>query len=369
MKNIVAKFDLKGTILSCEKYGEGHINDTYLLCMDNNNEIKRYILQRINNNIFKDVKGLMNNIYLVTSFLKEQIIKSNGNQDRETLNLIKTKDNQNYYFDKEEQKYYRLYLFVEDSLTLQNASTKELFKESAYGFGNFQNLLSSFDATQLIEVIPNFHNTKERFNHFLKVLNIDKYDRAKECKEEIEFILKRKDDCSVLVDLINQGKIPLKVTHNDTKLNNVLLDNKTKKALCVIDLDTVMPGSSLYDFGDSIRFGCNSAAEDEKDLSKVNFLIDYFKAYTEGYLSKVKNSLNEYEIKYLAFGAKIMTLECGIRFLDDYLDGDHYFKTHREKHNLDRCRTQLKLVSEIEKHLDELNKIVYQTLKKPSLDC
>lgn len=363
MNKIINNFNISGKILSCEKYGEGHINDTYLLCMDNNNKIEKYILQKVNNNIFKDIPGLMNNIYLVTSFLKEQIIKANGNPDRETLNLVKTKDGQIYYFDLEEQKHYRLYLFVEDSLTLQNASTKELFKESAYGFGKFQNLLASFDASQLIEVIPNFHNTKERLNHFLKVLKEDKLGRAKECQKEIDFILKRKDDCSIVVDLINEGKIPLKVTHNDTKLNNVLLDNTTKKALCVIDLDTVMPGSSLYDFGDSIRFGCNSAAEDEKDLSKVNFLLDYFKAYAEGFLSEVKESLNEYELKYLAFGAKIMTLECGIRFLDDYLDGDNYFKTHREKHNLDRCRTQLKLVAEMEKHLDEMNQIVFDLAK------
>lgn len=360
MNEVINKFNINGKLLSYQKYGQGHINDTYLLTYDNNGFKERYILQRINTHVFPNVEGLMNNIELVTSFLKNKIIENGGDPKRETLNLIKTKDEKNYY-DKD-GNYYRVYKFVEDTITLQIVENKQDFKESAIAFGKFQRLLKDFDASKLVEVIKDFHNTETRFNHFLETLKKDKLGRAKECEKCIEFILKRKEDCSIIINLIKKGKIPLKVTHNDTKLNNVLLDKKTMKSLCVIDLDTVMPGSSLYDFGDSIRFGCNTASEDETDLSKVNFSIEYFEAYVEGFLSEVKDSLNEVEIEYLAYSAKLMTLECGIRFLDDYLDGDNYFKIHREKHNLDRCRTQLKLVSEIEKNLDNMNNIIRRYL-------
>lgn len=362
MKRIIDKFNIKGNLLSFERYGEGHINETYLLNYENNGELNQYILQKINHNIFPNIEGLMNNIELVTSFLRNKIIENNGDANRETMILIKTKDNNNYYYDQENDSYYRVFVFVKDTITLQIVSNKEDFKESAIAFGRFQKLLKDFDATKLVEVIKNFHNTEVRFNHFLETLKLDKCDRAKECKDEIEFILKRKEDCSKIVNLIKENKIPLKVTHNDTKLNNVLLDKDSKKGVCVIDLDTVMPGSSLYDFGDSIRFGCNTASEDETNLSKVNFSMEYFEAYVEGFLSEVKDSLNKYEIENLAYAAKLMTLECGIRFLDDYLDGDNYFRIHREKHNLDRCRTQLKLVSEIEKNLDKMNEIVNKYL-------
>jgi len=333
MNEVINKFNISGKLISYEKYGQGHINDTYLLTYDNNGSLERYILQGINTNVFPDVEGLMNNIELVTTFLKNKIIENGGNPRRETLNLIKTKDEKNYC--KINNIYYRVYEFVEDTVTLQIVKNKKDFKESAIAFGKFQRLLKDFDASKLVEVIKDFHNTEVRFNHFLDTLKKDKLGRAKECEKEIEFILERKEDCSVIVNLIKCGKIPLKVTHNDTKLNNVLLDKETMKGICVIDLDTVMPGSSLYDFGDSIRFGCNTASEDEIDLSKVDFSIDYFEAYVEGFLSEVKDSLNEYEKKYLAYSAKLMTLECGIRFLDDYLDGDNYFKIHREKHNLE----------------------------------
>lgn len=362
MKRIIEKFNIKGNLLSFERYGEGHINETYLLNYEKDGELNQYILQKINHNIFPNIEGLMNNIELVTSFLRNKIIENNGDVNRETMILIKTKDNNNYYYDQENDSYYRVFVFVKDTITLQIVSNKEDFKESAVAFGRFQKLLKDFDATKLVEVIKDFHNTEVRFNHFLETLKLDKCDRAKECKDEIEFILKRKEDCSKIVNLIKENKIPLKVTHNDTKLNNVLLDKDSKKGVCVIDLDTVMPGSSLYDFGDSIRFGCNTASEDETDLSKVNFSMEYFEAYVEGFLSEVKDSLNKYEIENLAYAAKLMTLECGIRFLDDYLDGDNYFRIHREKHNLDRCRTQLKLVSEIEKNLDKMNEIVNRYL-------
>lgn len=360
MEKVLSNFKIKGKVISYAPYGEGHINDTYLVICENN---EQYILQRINHNVFKDVEGLMNNIYSVTLFLKEKIIENNGDVEKETLNIIKTKDDKSYYYDKNENKYYRVYLFVKDSLTLQKAENTQLFKESAIAFGKFQNLLAEFDASKLCETIENFHNSKERYNHFLNTLKQDKLNRAKDCKEEIEFVLKRKEYCDKIVDLINEKKIPLKVTHNDTKLNNVLLDINTKKALCVIDLDTIMPGSSLYDFGDSIRFGCNMGSEDTTNLDEVTFSLEYYKAFVEGFLQEVKDSMNECEINHLSFGAMLMTLECGIRFLDDYLDGDNYFKISRTHHNLDRCRTQFKLVSEMEKHYDEMQTIVKEVIK------
>ena len=361
MKQVLANFKIKENILTIQPYGEGHINDTYLVECENN---KNYILQRINHHVFKDVEGLMNNISLVTSFLKEKIIKNNGDIEKETLNIVKTLDDKPFYLDKENHKYYRVYLFVNDSLTLQKAETKELFKESAIAFGRFQNLLSDFDASLLCETIKNFHNTKERYNHFENTLSLDKCNRAKYCKEEIDFVLQRKQYCSKIVDLVEQNIIPLKVTHNDTKLNNVLLDNATKKSLCVIDLDTIMPGSALYDFGDSIRFGCNMGSEDSENLDEVTFSLDYYKAFVEGFLQEVKSSLNKYELENLSFAAILMTLECGIRFLDDYLDGDNYFKISKENHNLIRCRTQFKLVQEMEKQLDSMNQIVMDVYNK-----
>ena len=360
MENIIRKFDVAGEIVTYGRYGEGHINDTYLVVLNNEGNQELYILQKINNKIFPNVEGLMNNIELVTSYLRNIIIINNGDVNRETMNLIKTLDNKNYYFDG--VNYYRMFVFVRDTITLQIVENKEDFKESAIAFGRFQKLLKDFDATKLVEVIKDFHNTEVRFNHFLKTLELDKCDRAKECKEEIEFVLQRKEDCLKVIRLIEEKKIPLKVTHNDTKLNNILLDKDTKKGVCVIDLDTVMPGSSLYDFGDSIRFGCNTASEDEVDLSKVTFSLEYFEAYVEGFLSEVRDSLNEYEKEYLAYSAKLLTLECGIRFLDDYLDGDNYFKIHREKHNLDRCRTQFKLVKEMEEKMEIMNSIVKKYL-------
>jgi len=356
---IVKKFKIEGNVISLERYGCGHINETYLLKTNK----KDYIFQKINNHIFKDVAGLMNNIRLVLEFSKQSLTNSGGDPTREAMTLVLTKDNETYFHDIEDDSYYRIYDFVIDSLAIQSASSKEEFAESGKAFGKFQKLLAEFDASQLVEVIPNFHNTEVRYEHFIKTLEADAYDRAKYCKEEIEFVLNHKEDCKRIVNLIKENKIPLKVTHNDTKLNNVLFDNKTHKSLCVIDLDTIMPGSSLYDFGDSIRFGCNTVAEDEKDLSKLDLNLEYFEAFAASYLSEVKDSLNNYEIDNLAFGAKLMTLECGIRFLDDYLDGNKYFATKYDEHNLVRCRTQFKLVRLMEENMMTMNEIIHRLAK------
>jgi len=356
--SIICKFQVKGELTYCERYGEGHINETYLVKLLSEGVETYYILQKINNKIFTNVEGLMKNIERVTEFNREKIKAKGGNPDREALSLIYTIDGKSYYYDEASKGYFRVYKFITDAVSYQVVEKPEHFYQSAVAFGDFANLLSEFDASDLYEVIPNFHNTEKRFADFTRALNEDKLGRASAVKEEIEFVLSRKDYCGRIVELLKSGKMPTKVTHNDTKLNNVMLDSKTGEYVAVIDLDTIMPGSICYDFGDSIRFGCNPAAEDEKDLSKVNFDIELFEAYTKGYLSAVGSGATEIEKDNLAFGAILMTYECGMRFLADYLEGDVYFRTHREGQNLDRARTQFKLVKDMEGLLSKMENIV-----------
>lgn len=341
-------FDIPGNILSCEPYGFGHINRTFLVVSDTG---LRYILQGINEVVFADVPGLMANVIAVTGHLSGIVDDS-----RECLHLVKTRTGEDYLKD-EDGKYWRLYDFIEQSLCLQAAEQPSDFYESAVAFGRFQRQLADFPADSLNETIPNFHNTPDRYRKFHQVLEADVEGRAKECRYEIEEFLKREADGAVLQNWLKEGKLPLRVTHNDTKLNNVMLDEKTRKALCVIDLDTVMPGLMAYDFGDSIRFGAATAAEDEKDISKVNIDLELYATYIRGFLGSCPE-LTEDELMSLPWGARLMTLECGLRFLTDYLDGDHYFAVHRPGHNLDRCRTQLKMVQEMEAKWDDMLRIV-----------
>jgi len=355
---IIAQFQVEGKLVSCTRYGEGHINETYLAVIEDARGTVKYILQKINNKIFPNVQGLMKNICSVTEFNRKKIIERGGNPDRESLSLVYTKGGESYYFDKDTESYFRIYKFITDAVSYQVVEKPEHFYQSAVAFGNFANLLAEFDAKELFEVIPKFHNTVKRFNDFTASLKADKFDRAKDVKKEIEFVLSREKYCSKIVDLLESGKMPTKVTHNDTKLNNVMLDATTGEPVAVIDLDTIMPGSICYDFGDSIRFGCNPVAEDEKDLSKVNFDINLFEQYTKGYLSAVGTSATKIERENLAFGAILMTYECGMRFLADYLDGDIYFRVKREGHNLDRARTQFKLIEDMERLYSEMVKIV-----------
>ena len=359
-KSIVSNFEIKESFVKAEPYGEGHINQTFLLTTNDNGKEKLYILQKINNNLFKNIDELMNNIKLVTEFNRQKISARGGNPDRESLSLVYAKDGKPYYFDQESKGYFRVYKFITDATAFQRADTEELFYQSAVAFGEFANLLAEFDATKLYEVLPDFHNTVKRFSNFEKALAENKSGRAHLAKPEIEFYLSRKEYCSKIVDLLASGKMPTKVTHNDTKLNNVMLDDKTAVPVAVIDLDTIMPGSICYDFGDSIRFGCNPCSEDEPDLSKVVFDLNLFKAYTKGYLTALKGSVTDIEKEHLTWGAILMTYECGMRFLTDYLDGDVYFKTHDAEQNLRRCRTQMKLVLDMEKLLPEMTKIVNQ---------
>ena len=349
---VLRAFRLDAKPVSCEPYGCGHINVTYLAVMESS---RRYILQKINNNTFRDVAGLMENITAVTEFLRTKT-----DDPRSVLTLVKTHDSASYLHAQD--AYWRVYDFVEDSICLQLPETDEDFYQSAVGFGTFQQLLTDFPAAKLHETIPNFHNTPDRYRALLETLERDPMHRAAQVQPEIEFALARQAEMSAIQNALTAGELPLRVTHNDTKLNNVLLDAKTRKALCVIDLDTVMPGSSLYDFGDSIRFGAATAAEDEKDLSKMEMSLDRFRVFTRGYV-RACPGLTAKELELLPMGAKTMTMECGVRFLTDYLDGDHYFAVHREGQNLDRARTQFKLVADMEKKWDEMRKIVEEETK------
>lgn len=356
-ETIYKNFKLKGEFVSCEPYGEGHINETFLLVVNDEGKDVKYIIQRINSTLFTDVPKLMNNIKLVTEFARKKIIEKGGNPDRETLNIVPAVDGKPYYTENGKD-FFRVYVFIDDATSYQVVKDPQDFYYSAVAFGDFANLLAEFDATKLYEPLPRFHDTAKRFNDLLIAIDKNAAGRKDQVKAEIDFALSRKDMTNKIVDKLKSGEIPTKVTHNDTKLNNVMLDNETGKPVAVIDLDTIMPGTICYDFGDSIRFGCNPAAEDEKDLSKVNFDINLFEMYVKGYMSSLKKSMTKAEAENLALGAIMMTYECGIRFLADHLDGDVYFRVHREGHNLDRCRTQFKLVSDMEKALPEMNKIV-----------
>lgn len=350
-----AAFAIDGTFLRAEPYGSGHINDTYAAYYQGDG-VRRYILQRINTDTFTNPDELMENISNVTRFIRGVIEKNGGDAKRECLNLVPTKAG-GMYFTDEEGGCWRVYLFVEEATTYQQA-TEETFRESARSFGRFQRLLAEYPAATLHETIPNFHNTVDRFSKFRAAVEKDAFGRAASVQNEIAFVMGRERDAHFLLDLLDAGKLPLRVTHNDTKLNNILIDNKTGTGVCVIDLDTVMPGLSLYDYGDSIRFGATKAAEDERDLSKVHFELPLFEAYTQGFLEVVGDVLTPCEIENLPMGAKMMTFECGIRFLTDYLSGDTYFKIHREGHNMDRARTQFRLVEEMEQKWDDMKRVV-----------
>ena len=355
-QNIITKFCVDGTLADCERYGEGHINDTFKVTTEERGKEVHYILQRINNRLFPDVAKLMHNIALVTDFCRRSVLERGGDPMRECLTLIRTKDGQAYYHDGE--NYFRMYVFIENATSYQSVRAPRDFYESAVAFGSFANLLADFDASQLYEVLPNFHNTRIRYENFETAVKKDVCGRGKEVEREIAWGRAHKELCGQLVDAIAAKEIPLRVTHNDTKLNNVLLDDQTGKGIAVIDLDTVMPGSLCYDFGDSIRFGCNAAAEDEPDLTKVHFVFDLYKTYLEGYLSAVGNGITQREKELLPWGAILMTYECGMRFLTDYLEGDTYFRTHRPGHNLDRARTQFRLVDEMLACFDRMQEAV-----------
>lgn len=354
---VAGKFQIDGEILEIEPYGSGHINDTFRMIERKDGQKKAYILQRMNGEIFKNREELMENIVRVTNFLKEKIISQGGDPDRETLQIIPVRTGESYY-KEEDGNGWRVYPFITDTVSYDLAESAEDFNRSGYAFGNFQYLLADFPAADLHETILNFHNTVDRFEKFKKAMEADVMGRAKDVQPEIQFVLEREKDCGFFGELLAKGELPLRVTHNDTKLNNVLFDRESGRAICVIDLDTVMPGFAAHDFGDAIRFGASTAAEDEKDLDKVTCSMELFEAYFDGFMEGCRGSLTKREVETLPMGAKIMTFECGIRFLTDYLEGDVYFKTHYEGQNLDRTRTQLKLVKDMEDKWDAMKTIV-----------
>lgn len=354
---IMQAFGVQDEILICEPFGSGHINDTYRVVTKTEKGEKEYVLQRMNTQIFQNPVGLMNNIKLVTEYMREIIIKKGGDPERETLHFYPTTDGTMYYID-EEGKYWRLEDMVMRSLSYDLAANREMFASTGTAFGQFMADLADFPADQLVEVIPNFHNTRVRYQTFVSEVEANRAGRIEDCRPEIEFAMARKELAESIVKQLENNELPLRVTHNDTKINNILMDADTDQPLCIIDLDTIMPGACAYDFGDSIRFGASSALEDEKDLDKVYMKLDLFEAYTEGYMKAVGKTLTPAEAKSLAVGAMLLTYETGIRFLGDYLNGDVYFKTHRPGQNLDRARTQLKLVADMEAKFDQMQAIV-----------
>lgn len=353
----ILAFEIAGVPFYCEPYGSGHINDTFLVKTKADDGEHAYILQRMNHEIFKKPFELIENISGVTKHLRKKIEEKGGDVTRETLNLIPVKKGGVCYEDSI-GCYWRLYDFIAGATCFDLVEKPEHFYQSGAAFGAFQNLLADYPASTLHETIVAFHNTEKRFETFKQAVKDDVCGRAASVKAEIDFVLAREEDTKVCNKLIAAGELPIRVTHNDTKLNNVMIDDKTGKGLCVLDLDTVMPGLSMNDFGDSIRFGASTAKEDEQDLDKVWMDINLFDVYTKGFMSECGKALTEKEIEMLPFGAKIMTFECGMRFLTDYLQGDVYFKTHRDGHNLDRCRTQFKLVADMEKKWDEMAAVV-----------
>ena len=347
------------SIVEIEICDIGHINTTWFITVEGG---KKYVLQKINRSIFKQPEVVMNNIVAVTDFIRERLRATGGDVERGALHALTSDSGKAYYVDAEGE-YWRLNDFITDAICYLSVDSTDLFCKVGYAFGHFQSQLADFDASVLGETIPNFHNTAVRYQTFLRAVEADVCGRAASVAEEIRFVTDRADKCSYIVDRIKDGILPLRVTHNDTKLNNIMMDNKTGEGICILDLDTIMPGSVLYDFGDSIRFGASSAAEDETDLSKVYVREDMFRAFADGFLKGLGGSLSEEEIRALPMGAYVITLETGIRFLTDYLEGDTYFRIHREGHNLDRARNQFKLVADMEEKMDALNAIVAEFVK------
>lgn len=339
-------------------FGNGHINDTFLVSQKQTGE--KIVLQRINSYVFKKPKLVIDNIRKVTDHLRRKIILEGGRAEKETLRLLSLQANNQDFFVDKEGEYWRAYHYIDGASSFEVARSPEDMYQAGRVFGRFQRRLDDFPMEELWDTIEGFHNTKLRLEAFYEVLERDPLGRKAELEPEIDFILKREAEMKSLVDYLEAGLLPLRVTHNDTKLNNVLIDNLTGQGLCATDLDTVMPGLSLYDFGDAIRFGTNSANEDEEDQERVKMVLDYYEAYSKGYLEEAGTILTSKEKELLALGAKVITLECGMRFLMDYIDGDIYFKIHRPKQNLDRARTQFKIAKELEDKWDLLEEINYK---------
>ncbi|MBQ7346239.1 MAG: aminoglycoside phosphotransferase family protein [Oscillospiraceae bacterium] len=353
IENIVRKFLIEGEPVSCKEFGSGHINYTVKVLTDAGNE---YVLQRINKYVFKDPVRLMENVSSVTDFLRSRV-----DDPRMALHYIPTHEGPFYFLD-DEGEYWRMYDFI-GGFCLDAPESEEDFYQSALAFGRFQHMLSDFPAHTLFETIPEFHNTIDRYRQLKESIAADACGRLSSVQADVDFLMEREELGCTLQRLRESGELPLRVTHNDTKLNNVLLDKDSRKSLCVLDLDTVMPGLSLYDFGDSIRFGAATAAEDEQDLSKMSMDLHLFEVYTRGFL-EAATSLTDREVELLPMGAFVITLELATRFMKDHLDGDLYFKTAYPGHNLVRARAQMKLAADMQEKMDQMQQIVAAVVKQ-----
>ena len=366
IQTIIQNFNIEGELISLEPNHSGNINNTYVATFSREDGTQRkYLVQKINTTVFKEPYQLMKNIDSITSYLKRQMIK-NGDTEHKVLEIIKTKEGKLLCYIKtdEERDYYRIYEYIENAITYDCSIDLNIVRNTGRAFGNFQKLLRNFPISKLTETIPDFHNTQKRYKKLLEDIKIDSEGRVDEVTREIVSILQREDNYNLIIEKLGTDEIPYRVTHNDTKVNNVMMNKDTGDYLAVIDLDTVMPGSLLFDYGDGIRSTASTAKEDETDLSKVSLDLNLFEAYTEGYLSEMAEYITEEELELMGESIRIITLELAIRFLNDYINGDTYFKTNYEKHNLDRARNQLALVYDIERKMDYINNFIYDTYKK-----
>ena len=363
IKSIVKHFRICGELTEIRPLPRGHINDTYVLTSKKNKHIVRYILQRINHTVFRDPPSMMGNIIRVTEHIRSRMQRIDPDMASRQLTVIVSVDDTCFHKDSE-GNFWRVYNFIEDAVAYDTIESAELAYEAARMFGWFQKMLVDLPGPALHESICDFHNTPKRFETFQQTLKEDTCSRAKNAKPEINFLFDNAAICDVLLNLAGKGKIPIRVTHNDAKVNNVMLDKNTNKGVCVIDLDTVMPGLSIYDFGDMIRTGTTFADEDERNLSKVAVDLPMFEVFARGFAEQSRHFLTSTEKEHLAFAAKLITFEQFIRFLTDYLAGDVYYKVHREGHNLDRSRTQMKLVQSIIKQEEAMNEVIERVFQQ-----
>ncbi len=355
-QNIIQQFHISGKYIGCEELVAGNINQTYLLHFIDDGD-KYYVLQKLNTYVFREPEKVMENIFRVTKHIKNKLLAAGcPDIDRRVLQYLSTEDGKPYALYKD--GFWRGYLYVDDSRTYDYIGDPEYFRQAGYAFGEFQGLLADFPAETLHETIPHFHDTPQRFEQLHEAIQRDAVGRAGGVRTEIDFLLARENEVGEIVKSLEEGRIPQRVTHNDTKINNVLFDNISDTAICVIDLDTVMPGSALYDFGDAIRSGANTAGEDEEDISLIRFDLERFEAFTHGFLEKTGSRLTAEEIRLLPASARILTLELCARFLADYLNGDVYFKVKKQGHNLIRTRNQIELVRQMEQKMADMETIV-----------
>lgn len=360
--DIIKNFDIRGDIKELNSINNGIINTTYVVKTDDKGNINKYLLQKINTSIFTEPFKLMKNIENVTKY-----ISLNDSESKDTINVIKAKNGLPLYVTSDpfsHKEYYRVYNYIDNTISYNKSEKTEIVYNTGKAFGHFCKVLRDFPINDLEEIIKDFHNTKKRYDKLIETYKLNPVNRNNRTFKQISEIISREEECSVLVNLLEDNKIPYRVTHNDTKVNNVLMDSVTKEPVAVIDLDTVMKGSGLYDYGDGVRSAASNALEDETNLDNVYINMDMFKAYTDGYLSEMAPYLNEEEILNMANSIKIITLELAIRFLDDYLSGDTYFKTNYDDHNLDRCKNQLKLVNDIDEKLEEMNSYIKESYNK-----